>query len=51
MPEWRNGRRSRLKICRWQQRAGSTPAFGTIANYADAALISLRVNVKLLGIF
>ena len=29
-PEWRNGRRSRLKICRWQQRAGSSPASGTI---------------------
>lgn len=24
------GRRSRLKICRWQQRAGSSPASGTI---------------------
>ena len=23
---WRNGRRSRLKICRWQHRAGSSPA-------------------------
>ena len=26
---WRNGRRSRLKICRWKHRAGSIPAPGT----------------------
>ena len=26
------GRRSRLKICRWQQRAGSSPATGTTKN-------------------
>ena len=29
-PEWRNGRRRGLKILRWQHRAGSTPASGTI---------------------
>ena len=29
MPEWRNGRRTRLKIWRWQHRAGSSPASGT----------------------
>ncbi len=28
-PLWRNGRRGRLKICCWQQRAGSSPARGT----------------------
>ena len=30
LPEWRNGRRSRLKICRQQCREGSTPSSGTI---------------------
>ena len=29
VPEWRNGRRSRLKICRWRHRKGSSPFFGT----------------------
>ena len=28
MRKWRNGRRSRLKICRGQPRAGSSPATG-----------------------
>lgn len=28
LPQWRNGRRSRLKICRGQLRAGSSPACG-----------------------
>ena len=31
-PEWRNGRRSRLKICRGQPRGGSTPPSGTRLN-------------------
>ena len=30
-PEWRNGRRIRLKIGRPQGRVGSTPTFGTMA--------------------
>src|ERR1700704_3511759 len=30
MPQWRNGRRGRLKICCLQGRAGSSPAWGTI---------------------
>ncbi len=29
-PQWRNGRRGRLKICCPQGRAGSSPAWGTI---------------------
>ena len=29
-PRWRNGRRSRLKICRWQHHEGSIPSLGTI---------------------
>ena len=29
MPEWRNGRRTRLKIWRWQHRVGSSPTSGT----------------------
>lgn len=29
MPKWWNGRRDGLKIHCWQQRAGSSPAFGT----------------------
>ena len=32
MPEWWNGRHSRLKICRIQKRTGSSPVSGTI-NY------------------
>src|SRR5699024_7806435 len=28
-PEWRNGRRSGLKIRRWQHREGSNPSSGT----------------------
>jgi hypothetical protein len=39
-PGWRNGRRSGLKIRRWQQREGSTPFPGTIhsARHQLAAL-------------
>jgi hypothetical protein len=29
VPQWRNGRRGRLKICCLQGRAGSSPAWGT----------------------
>jgi len=29
VPQWRNGRRGRLKICCRQRRAGSSPAWGT----------------------
>lgn len=29
MPKWRNGRRTRLKISRWQHHVGSSPTFGT----------------------
>lgn len=29
MPEWRNGRRTGLKIPRWQHHEGSTPSSGT----------------------
>jgi hypothetical protein len=33
MPEWRNGRRKRLKISRWKHLAGSSPASGTTLFY------------------
>ena len=34
MPEWRNGRRDRLKIDWWQHRGGSSPLSGTRAQVA-----------------
>ena len=37
LPGWRNGRRSGLKIRRWQQREGSTPFPGTIVATAARA--------------
>ncbi len=36
VPGWRNGIRSRLKICRWRHREGSTPSPGTIKNPVSA---------------
>ena len=51
MPKWRNWQTQQtqnLPLC--EQRAGSTPAFGTIADTARRAF-SLRVNAILLGIF
>ncbi len=41
MPEWRNGRRTRLKIWRWQHRAGSSPASGTTIKSADSIGLNL----------
>lgn len=35
MPEWRNGRRRGLKILGSKDRAGSSPALGTIAPLAQ----------------
>ena len=34
-PQWRNGRRGRLKICCLQGRAGSSPAWGTISEQSE----------------
>ena len=44
-PGWRNGRRSGLKIRRWQQREGSTPSPGTnkinsLRSVADGSSVS-----------
>ena len=44
MPKWRNGRRSRLKICRGQLHAGSTPAFGTKRKNCASAVFFVNLN-------
>lgn len=41
MPEWRNGRRTRLKIWRWQHRMGSSPISGTNVKSTDSRLLSV----------
>ena len=41
LPVWRNGRRSRLKICRPQKRAGSSPATGTISPGTEDTILPL----------
>lgn len=38
MPEWRNGRRSGLKIHRWRHRTGSSPVSGTISDVESGFL-------------
>ncbi len=40
MPKWWNGRRDGLKIRCWRQRAGSSPAFGTNIQKAQAYCLS-----------
>ncbi len=42
MPVWRNGRRTGLKIPRWQHRVGSTPTTGTK---------KMPIRLKLIGFF
>lgn len=42
-PEWRNGRRSRLKICRSRDHVGSSPTLGTI----DGSLAQLAEQLTL----
>ena len=51
LPGWRNGRRSGLKIRRWQQREGSTPSPGTspIDRYA-ANHLAVRRRYPILAI-
>ena len=41
-PVWRNGRRSRLKICRGQPRAGSSPATGIQKQHLKLLFRSFR---------
>ena len=38
VPQWRNGRRGRLKICCLKGRAGSSPAWGTIPSNLDSKI-------------
>ncbi len=44
-PQWRNGRRGRLKICCLQGRAGSSPAWGTIG-FLDNCFIRRRTQLN-----
>ena len=41
LPVWRNGRRTRLKILRWQHRVGSTPTTGTTRKHEFNACVFL----------
>lgn len=45
--KWRNGRRSRLKICRWQHRVGSTPIFRikVLESFGDFFIFKFFENV------
>ena len=42
-PQWRNGRRDRLKICCPQGRAGSSPAWGTKTFSKFSSIGALRI--------
>lgn len=49
-PAWRNGRRTRLKIWRWQHRMGSSPIAGTQWREAEPGVLfqeSVRRGGKL----
>ena len=46
MPEWRNGRRTGLKILRRQLRAGSSPASGTKNSIFLYFLKSFEYNIQ-----
>lgn len=43
-PEWRNGRRIRLKIGRPEGRVGSTPTFGTRGGHVGEARSNKRAD-------
>ncbi len=43
-PQWRNGRRGRLKICCRQRRAGSSPAWGTTSSRQIRNRRSIKAN-------
>ena len=49
VPQWRNGRRGRLKICCLQGRAGSSPAWGTnnFSSELEARLSASALDLKL----
>jgi hypothetical protein len=47
VPQWRNGRRGRLKICCSQERAGSSPAWGTTSSFASVRTCPLKPRIHL----